>query len=266
MDDNQTSFQFQDLLNRFLRGWIIVVLFGGIGVIVGFAISLFLPPKYEAVASILVNIDYGRTEPLELVVEDRILDRVWYLIISDETYARTVEELVASEGDFDAWSSIEALRDNTRLDARLSKWELIGIHNDPEIAVLIANTWQEVVLDRLDEAMEHAWKAQTLQGTSFDVACVEMLVAEKLDDVLNCVTLGPEVDPAVLVELREEITSSHGILPMINYEFFQNAIAPESPVLWPRGVLMFSGGMIGFLLGLIRLSLPEKRIKTKIQN
>ena len=152
------------------------------------------------------------------------------------------------------------------MNMSILKWELIGIHNDPEIAVLIANTWQEVVLDRLDEAMEHAWKAQTLQGVSFNVVCVAMLVTEKLEDTLSCVTLGPEVDPEVLVQLREEIISSHGILPVINYEFLQNASAPESPVLWSRGVLVFSGGMIGFLLGLIRLSLPEKCIKIKIQN
>jgi hypothetical protein len=266
MDDKQASFQFRDLLDRFLRGWIWVVLFGALGAVIGFSISLILPPTYEAAASILVNIDYGRTEPLELVVEDRILDRVWYLIISEETYLQTIEKLNASKGNFDAWASVEALRENTRLDARLSKWELIGVHSNPEIAVLIANTWQEVVLDRLDEAMEHAWRAQTLQGATFDVACVEMLIAEKLDDIMSCVIVKPEVDPGILTELREEITKSHGLLPNIHYEFFQNASTPESPVLWPRGILIFSGSMIGFILSLLRLILPKNIMETDIQN
>ena len=263
MASNNYSFQVQDLLDQFLRRWIWVVFFGGIGALVGFLISIMIPAKFEAAASILINLDYVRTVEQELVVEDRVLDRAWHLINSDETYLRILEQLVASEGDFSAWESVEALRESTRFDARLSRWEFIGIHTDPEIAVVIADTWQEVALNRLDEAMEHAWKAQSLQGISFDVACVGMVNVEEWDDVLTCVTIGAEVSPETIAEVRKEMDASHGLLPAITYEPFQNATLPEDPILWPRGLLVFSGGMIGFILGSLIFVIPKKDEKSE---
>lgn len=258
MELNHTTFQFQDFWGRFFRGWIWIVIMGGIGAIIGFAISFILPPKYEAAASILVNLDYGMTEPLELVVEDRILDRVWHLIISDETYAQTIDELLTSQGENKAWASIEELRENTRLDARLSMWELIGLNSNPEIAVIIANAWRDVTLHRLDEAMDAAWNAQTIQDVMFNVACVEKLVVEKWDDVLNCVAFGPELSDESIKGLRQELAASHGILPIINHEPGQLATMPEHPVLWPRGIFILSGGMIGFIVGFIIVFFPQK--------
>jgi len=260
---NHYSFQMQDLLDRFLRRWVWVVFFGGIGALVGFLISLMITAKYEAAASILINLDYTRTVEQELVIEDRVLDRAWHLINSDETYLRVLEELVAAKGEFSAWESVETLRESTRFDARLSRWEFIGIHTDPQIAVVIADAWQEVALSRLDEAMQHAWKAQSLQGISFDVACVEMVIVEEWDDVLTCVTIGAEVSSEIMTELRKEIAASHGLLTVITYEPFQKASLPEDPILWPRGLLVFSGGMIGFILGFLIFVILKKDEKSE---
>ena len=247
------SFQAKDLLDRFVQRWVWVVAFGVLGALVGFLISIMLPAKYEATASILMNFDYSRVVEQELVVEDRVLDRAWHLLISDETFQRVLERLVESQGEYQAWESMETLGKNTRFDARLSRWEFIGIHTDPEIAVVIANAWQEVGLERLDEAMEHAWEVQALQGFTFDVACVDMVIVEEWDDVLTCVTIGEGISPDIIEELREEILASHGLLPVLTYEPFQNASVPANPVLWPRGLLVLSGGMIGFILGFVIL-------------
>jgi hypothetical protein len=269
MASEHYSFQAKDLLDRFVQRWMWVVALGVLGAMVGFLLSIMLPAKYEAAASILMNFDYSRTVEQELVVEDRVLDRVWHLLISDETFREVLERLVESEGEFEAWGSIEALRENTRFDARLSRWEFIGIHTDPKIAVVIADTWKEVALERIDEAMEHAWKVQSLQGFTFDVACVEQVIVEEWDDVLTCVTIGEGISAEIIDELREEILASHGLLPVISYEPFQNASLPEAPVLWPRGLLIFSGAMIGFILGFVSLivsSQSQNSENQKIQN
>jgi hypothetical protein len=229
-----------------------------IGALVGFLLSILLPARYEAAASLLINYDYTYTSEGDLVIEDRVLDRVWHLFVSDETYSGVRDKLITTEGSFEAWESVEALRDHSRLDARLSRWEFVGIHSDPEVAVLIANAWQRVARNRLDESMDHAWKAQSLPGFSFDVACVEKVMVENWDDVISCISTGDDLSQETIDQLRKELAASHGILPMITYEPFQEAQLPESPVLWPRGLLIFSGGVIGFVLGFLSYILPKE--------
>jgi hypothetical protein len=258
MASNQYSFQSKEWADWFLQRWVRIVSIGVLGALVGLLLSLILPPRYEAVASMLINYDYTYTSEGDLLIEDRVLDRVYHLFVSDETYSNVLDQLVATEGTLDAWKSVEVLRGHTRMDARLSRWEFIGIHTEPEIAVLIANTWQQEALGRLDEAMDHAWKAQSLPGFSFDVACVETIIVENWDDVISCVATGEELSQETIDELRKELAASHGILPMIAYEPFQEANLPERPVLWPRGVLILSGGVIGFILGFLIIILPKE--------
>ena len=258
MASDQYSFQLDELLDLFLQRWTRIVFFGVMGALLGYIISIMLPARYEATSSILISLDYSRTIEQELVFEDRILDRAWHLVFGEETYSDLREELIADLGEFDAWESIDTLREHTRIDARLSRWEFVGIHTDPEIAVVIADTWQEVALNRLGDAMDHAWKAQSLQGVTFDMACVKLIVVEEWDDVLSCVTIGTGVSPDTIDELRKELAASHGLVPMVTYEPFQKASFPEVPILWSRGALVFAGGMLGFILGFLMFTLPKE--------
>ena len=249
MDDDKTYFQITPLPKRFLKNWPLIMLLGVIGAVIGFGISILLPSRYEAAASIAVSVDYGRIEGIDLVTEERILDRVRQLMLSDETFSQVKEEVIIKHGLSDDWDTLDKFRKNFRLDARLSKWEMIGIHTDPEIAALFANIWQEVNLTRLDEAMDHAWKAQSLQGVKFDIACVLLLTGEEDDSLYRCVTVGPDMSSEVVEKLRHEIDQSHGIIPVIQYEPIQRASSPDRPVLWSRGLLIFFGGMVGFIIG-----------------
>jgi len=245
------SFNISDPLKRILDNWIWLLTFAVLGVIGGLIFSLLFPPRYEAGASFAVNIVYGITEDLELVVEDRILDRIWQLAISDDTFQETKKLLDKSIGEFEEWDSIESLRRHTRLDARLSRWELLGIHTDPSIAVAIANTWRGVTLDRLDEAYKHAWNAYSIPGVGFDAKCVQLLEGESSSQLWTCVTTGPGVSPENIQLLRDELEASQGIVPFIQYEPIQLATTPESPVLWPRGLMMFFSGAIGLIVGVL---------------
>ena len=249
------SIDISDPLKRFLTNWIWLLTFAVLGVIVGLIFSLFFPARYEASSSFAVNIVYGVVDQLDLVVEDRVLDRVWQLAISDDTFQETKKLLDESVGEFEEWDSIRILRKHTRLDARLSRWELIGIHTDPAMAVAIANTWRGVTLDRLDEAYKHAWNAYSIQGIAFDVECIQLLAGQSSDRIWTCVTAGPGVSPESIQLFRDELEASRGILPILNYEPIQLATLPEKPVLWPRGLMMFFAGTIGFIVGVFLILL-----------
>jgi uncharacterized protein involved in exopolysaccharide biosynthesis len=247
-------------IRRFVRYWYWALLVGVLGLLIAYLVSTILAPRYEAAAVIAVNVDYGRTERLEEILENRVLDRVWALMISDETYQQTMDRLTSQAGLSEEWQSHEALRDHTRLDARLSRWELIGIDTDPAVAAVIANAWAEVVLARLDEAYEHAWQAQAIQGAKFDVNCVDLLNGKEEEALWECIATGPDISPAVKEQLIQEVIASHGIMPIITYEPIQSAIPPEEPVLWGRGLLIFAGGMAGFIVGIaITMILPPRR-------
>jgi hypothetical protein len=258
MDADKTYFQITPLTKRFLKRWPLIMLMVVIGAIMGFGISILLPPRYEAAASIAVSVDYGRIEEIDLVTEERILDRVRQLMLSEETFSLVKEKVIVETGLSDDWDGLEKFQKNFRLDARLSKWEMIGIHTNPEMAAVLANIWQEVNLARLDEAMDHAWKAQSLQGVKFNVGCVLLLTGEEDDSLYRCVTVGPDISTEVVEKLRHEIDESHGIIPVIQYEPIQKAIPPDHPVLWSRGLLIFSGGMVGFIIGFLVSMKPHK--------
>ena len=257
------TFQLSDPLQRMIKGWTWPVVFGVIGVAAGLGFSLLIPARYEAASTFSVSVIYGVTEKLELVVEDRVLDRVWQLAISDETMRQTKELLEANSGAKQAWGTIDSLRQHTRLDARLSRWELIGIHPDPSIAVEIANAWRSVTLDRLDAAYEHAWNAYSIQGVAFDVECVKLLTEESSHNLWTCVNSGPGVTKEDEESFRSEIEASLGILPIIEYEPVQLATPPDSPVLWPRGLMTFFGGTLGFVIGISLLLINPTFFKRK---
>jgi hypothetical protein len=258
MHPEEDTFQITKFPKLFLKRWPLILLLSVIGAITGFGISHFLPSRYEATAAIAVSVDFGRTEEIDLVTEERVLDRVRQLMVSDDTFLQIKDILVHEYHFSDEWDSLDEFRENFRLDARLSRWEMIGIHSDPEIATLFANIWQEVNLARLDDAMDHAWKAQSIQGVEFSIGCVLLLTGEDSDSIYQCVTVGPHVSQDVIEELRYEITESHGIIPIIQYESVHRATPPDRPALWPRGLLVFSGGMMGFIIGFLIAIKPNR--------
>jgi hypothetical protein len=260
LDSDQ--FDIEEGFSRISSNWKWLIIGGVAGAIGGLIFSLLFPPRYEAVSAIAINIDYGRTEIFELVVEDRILDRVWQLAVSDETYLETKSYLEATVGQTDSWATVGELKDHTRLDARLSRWEFIGIEENPTIAMEISNAWLTIFHTRLDEAYDHAWNAVTLQGANFDVSCVELQAGAVEEFFWKCISIDPEMLEDVADQLRVEIEASHGILPFLSFEPVQEASVPDRAVLWPRGLITFSGSAVGFILG---LAYVLTRPKTEVQ-
>ena len=222
-----------------------------LGAACGLAASLALPPRYEAAATLGVNIQYGVTRPLELVVEDRVLHRVSVVILSDSTLEPVLTALTAEERSRRGWDSPAALRRALRLDRRLAAWSLVAVDEDPALAARVAAAWAEAALAALSEARRSGWEAALLAGGWFEVTCEAVTPSGPApESAYRCRGLPPPLNPTVIAgDLSEALARSRGVLPTISYELAQAASVPDRPVARGRGLLAAAGGTLGFLLG-----------------
>jgi hypothetical protein len=200
-----------------------------------------------------VNINYGVTEELALVVEDRALSRVATLVLANFTLEKTLDEISEDIRGSRGWEMPADLRASLRLERRLAEWDLVVVDSDPQIAAQVAQKWAEATLGFFDEAVEHAWSAtRLLAGGNFIVDCEEMWEDGEPLDIWQCEAVPRNVDEENLNEkLQVEIEMSHGVLPNISYELLQSASPPVEPILWNRAWLLLSGVLVGMVAGSI---------------
>lgn len=258
MDESGKELNIHHIVRGMLRSWWLMVGLGLAGALAGFLFSLVRPPIYEARAVLGVNILYGVTEPLALVVEDRALNRVASLILADTTLENTLQNLSKEVRDSRGYEKPSDLRKVLRVERRLAEWHLVAIDRDPQVAAQTAQEWAEVVLATFDDAVEHSLQAANLlAGGSFVVDCEEEMEAGEPLNIWHCEAIPRNVDVENLSEqLQDEIALSHGVLLNISYELLQEASLPQAPILWRRAWLLlagtFAGMMIGGLLSLFR--------------
>jgi hypothetical protein len=248
--ESSTDLNIHRLLLRMFRKWPIIALLGFAGAILGFVFSLLRSPVYQAEALIGVNIDYGISESLALVVEDRALSRLDTLVMADSTLEKVLDSLPQGSRDTRQLASPADLRTALRLDKRLATWALSVLDTDPDFAATVAEKWAEITLEAFDEANEHAWNAARLLAGSFVVQCEELIVDGEETDYYECLALPQGVDAeALTAQLETEVTLSRGVLPNISYELLQQPHPPEDPILWHRGWLILAGTMVGVAVG-----------------
>lgn len=238
--------------------WPVLLIWSVLGGALGLAFSALRPAVYEAEAVLAVSIDYGRTAPLELIVEDRLLDRVWAYLTSDMVLTDTLERMRDGEGSDLPWGTPAELRKNARLEARLSRWTFIGSHSDPNVAATIANAWAESAQEALSEALDHAWRAVELQEGVFFPNCLQILHGPTKEELWECFSRGARVGPQQVAALREEINAAHGVSPMVSYSFVDRAFPPASPVIRDRGWLVLSGTFAGLLIAAGHVMFPPE--------
>ncbi len=239
-----------ELFRRFLRRWPLIILLGSIGALAGLVFSLLRSPVYQAEALLGININYGITESLALVVEDRALSRLGTLVLADSTLERLMDSLPAETKDERNWKSPGDIREDLRLDKRLATWALVVMDTDPEFAAFVAQNWAEATLEIFDEANEHAWRAVRLLSGSFIIDCEERIEEGEGAQFWDCRAFPQGASAEELSEeFEREVALSHGVLPNISYELLQGASPPEEPILWQRAWLILAGTLLGIVLG-----------------
>lgn len=252
----------RDFADRLVDHWPIVFWAGVVGAVLGLVVSLLLPPKFEASASVGVSIDYGRTPPLELIVEDRALNRAADVLTSIATVEKVSQALIERFGEDSAWSSPQDLQRTLRVDALLAEWKLVVSGGDPQTTADVANVWAEVGLQELEAATDHAWEALRIQSAPIVVACSELLVGAPVESFWQCLAAGPNLTEEQVSRLREEVRLSRGVLPILSFEPLEGAVPPRSPVVWGRSQLIVAGLLAGLLIGALLAgigALPRQR-------
>jgi hypothetical protein len=253
MIDQESELQVSIILRRAIRKWPVVTGLAIFGALAGFLISLLQSPQFQAEAMLAININYGVTEPLELVVEDRSLHRVETILESDDTFEIVFEDLPESLKAERKWKKPSDLGQAIHVERRLSEWALVAIDRDPQVATTLAELWAKVALLVLDEASEHAWRALALMADNpLEVGCVPVSKLEGDTEIIDwvcCVQPEDLASDTLSDELKKEITLSRGMLPNISYELIREAQPPADPVIWARGSLVLSGGLIGLIFG-----------------
>lgn len=262
----ELEFEPRQQFLRVLHRWWLMVLVGTAGGLLALAFSMTHPAMYEASAHLGMDIAYGSTLRLELVVEDRVMGRVSALIESDPVLTRVVATLPSDLRASRGWATPADLRSAVRIDKQLGEWLLTVDDRDPAAAAKVANVWADAAIEALDVATRHAWAAVGLQSGPFQVDCKQ--TQPETSDIpgidwqaWSCTVLPLKLSADALNgSLQNEIQQSQGILPVLAYSLLQRASPPATPVVWGRGTLVLAGTLIGFLTGVVlSLLLPARR-------
>lgn len=249
--------------NALARGWAVLAACALGGALLGFVFSMLSPPKYVAEATLGVTINYGVTKPLELIVEDRALNRVSSMLNSDEILNAILEMLSDDMKQSRELDEASDLRELIRLEERLAEWGLTAVDRDPTVAADIAQLWADDAIAALDEAVSHSWRAVGLMKGSFDVQC-ESLRGSNSKASWDCSVVPLDISRDALAgALQTELELSRGILPNLSYELLQSATPPAKPVVRNRGTLVLSGAALGLVLGMIVVLIRNQQDPTE---
>jgi len=163
------SWSLSDELYQTFHQWPKISLFFLIGCLIGWVVSLILPVNYRASATIYVALNPYRTYEdsnflANVKPEYSNLDdyKNWQMgqlntaIFLDEIIQETLNRLKEQD---QAWMSVDVnqLRDQLLAEWRSAgKWSLVAENRDAELALQAAETWGEIVYERVGSAVDAA--------------------------------------------------------------------------------------------------------------
>jgi capsular polysaccharide biosynthesis protein len=238
------------IAQRLLKRWYVLFVVGVLGGIVGIAISGLYPAQYEAKASLLVAVDWGRSITTQDLTIYQSVDRVRALILADETLEKARNQMSSNQKLPEYVPSLEELRTKVRVSQTTSGFDVYVYADDPVFAADLANTWAEVSLEMFEEAILHAIRASELQKALYESYCSLRSLGEGDDQIVvwQCQSSNVEPDPESLPEtMLDEISKSKGIPPFLTFAWLQKAVISNHPILWNRGFQIIAGVLIGLL-------------------
>jgi len=217
--------------------------------------------QYEAATVLAVNVNYNTVDVLDPGGEDRLLNQVSELLVSDKVLERALAKLDETIRNRQGWNDPASLREAIRLERNLSQWRLIVTDSEPNIGIDTANAWAEGSIEFLDEAVGHAWSAVALEGAGIYLTCDKRGYANPADRGLpwECSAepfTGGHQDLGGA--LAAEAALSFGLPPVVSYEWVHKATEAKSQVAESRGLAVLLGAVIGGLLGLAMLSARDR--------
>jgi uncharacterized protein involved in exopolysaccharide biosynthesis len=236
--------------------WLSLCLIGG--ALLGWLGHQFLPPIYQAQAVFVVGIDFTQFmgDDRDRYAEDHTIAAARELMLSKPVLQTLTDNLTQAGLSSEAFQPGRTLFAERR-DAVIL---LIARAADPGQAAQAANAWADAAYAALLDAYQHALQAASLQGY---LAVLSGCAAPAVEISETCSTLSlDEIEQRttrLTAELAAELQASRGISPAIQLEYSQPAQTPSSPVLFRRPWLIWAGMVIGFWVGVMTPSFPQRK-------
>lgn len=236
------------LFRRVLSRWAWIVALAILGGLLGLAVTWLRPPEYEAVASLDIGIDYGRSQPLSDEATREAFLRVQDLLLADDTLRAAAASLPP---DMTGTVTPDNLRSDIRLERFDPKWDMQAFSTSPDQAAAIANAWAESALSALQVAQTHAWRAADLQGKLYRASCTLEAEVGAAEPKWVCHSGEPDFSPDQAVgQLMHEAELSQGILPNLSFSLQHRAKPPQQVAVYGRGTVVLAGFFLGWLVGI----------------
>lgn len=227
-----------------------------LGALVGLVLSLFLPPRYEAISKLTTNLEVVTGTNVTEIMVDAQVDIVGTLIFHPDVIAK-VRESLADQGL--TYTATELTR-KTKIERQLMS-TLIKVRDiNSEVASLVATTWAEKAYERLNEAYPHALAVSKAKASqAMLTGCLEDTTKQ---DLPFCLSLTTENTEQLLSETEDVILQesplSLGLTGELNISQYQPAPIPERPVAFERSILILAGALVGLMVSLLLGELLSK--------
>jgi uncharacterized protein involved in exopolysaccharide biosynthesis len=253
-----------EIVDSSLRNWWVVFVLMMAGSLVGYAIHAVRPAEYESDAAITVGIDYVQTGAMNDTQQDQALNAVGDVIQSPDVVNRVVEDSAQvgypiTEEQFQQYGV--AQREGYR-------WVLQVRSPNPKQSEELANLWVEQSLNVLQDALAHAKNSDVyntqLSGLESCFQSMTVAVPAYAPCNLSSAEQLREQMTSLAARVIEERQASDSILSSLSFTINQQAVASTAPVIYNRNVMVFSGAIIGLILGiwLNYLGLSERIVRS----
>lgn len=228
--------------------------------LIGFTISLFFKPIYEAEAVLLTNLELVRDGNITEIMVDSQLE----ILRRQVTHSDVVAKVITSERINGNDTTMHELYSNVSIERRLMGIYVKVRDEDPAVAARVASTWVEAAYDRMNIAYEYAlevseakWMLTTIEDCTTDPVVAETGFCQSLD---------PQEVKELSREANKTILSKGiyalGLTKDMQIGQFQVAAIPEKPIQGERPKLILYGALIGLFLSFIFYELPSfKEVK-----
>jgi hypothetical protein len=262
----------RDTFERVLRCWWVIALVMVAGGLIGWGISRFSSPVYEARAGYQVTLDddmllaeLQKTNPeAELTYDIRApyLAPAALVFFSPEVRAAVKDQAVAAGLDFprDGFETRQL-----SLDQRGSDWMIVVRDSSRDTAAKLANLWVEVADQQLRRAHEQAVLAAAIK-IQIDLLA-KCFTDSSLTDANQCA--GTSFASATEMQTdyqnldrqyQDALSASEGISPLVSFTPGMVAVPPARPVYYNTGLLMLVGSLLGLIIGgLLVQRMPLKK-------
>jgi uncharacterized protein involved in exopolysaccharide biosynthesis len=255
---NEAEFNVRAALEKTIDLWWVVVTMSIIGGLIGFVFHRFQPPIYESTATFTITMDFSKMamEPMDLAKremtqygEDFAFNSAEGIIGSLFLKNQVLQAAQAQGMDV----SLADLKREMTLERRMSIWELHVRDRDPQQAADLANTWAELSLSALNQALGHAVQMDILDNQITELEG-QIGSAEGADSFEAIQTRIKNLLPKLL----EEKKLSQGIISVMSFSPDEEAERGKL-VLYNTGSLSLGGATVGFILSLWVTNIMRKR-------